>query len=203
MNYGNTKTKRMHQLKLFLLAVLMFFSGCIVIPAQTASISLNQTNVRKGEVRISNVLMVGSGTVASEVFLENLSAELIQSFKTRGVPTEFTFMGKMPPSASLPLESLIQDKFDTYLVFKSSNNAYLDMSKEKVKVYGPDNMTRKKYGNQYAERYTVTLYHKKEKIQAIWQGDLAIDFDLANSSRYKEISKLILDELVKNQFLLH
>ncbi len=196
------KTKLMLNLKLSLFIVVIFISGCVVIPTYKARISLNPTSQNHQEVQINNVLLIGTGSVASKVFLENLSAEMMRSFSSKGIESEFSYIGKIPPTTALKLDSLKQDKYDSYLVFKSANASYLDMTKVKFIAISPAAMATR-YGNQYAETFTVTLYNGKDKQQIIWQGELDVDFDIANDSRYKQISKLIFNEFVKSRILLN
>jgi hypothetical protein len=58
------------------------------------------------------------------------------------------------------------------------------------------------YGNQYSEKYSITLYSSEGKLQKIWEGNLSVDFDVANKSKYKQISELIFSELSKGNIRL-
>jgi hypothetical protein len=46
------------------------------------------------------------------------------------------------------------------------------------------------------------LYNGKGDLQILWEGELAVDFDLANDGRYKQIAKLIFSQLIKDRILL-
>ena len=190
----------MLHLRLTLLAMTAFFSGCIVIPTYTANISLGTTRYNEQKVQVKNMLLIGTGPVASEIFLENLSTEMTKSLKQKSVQCRFSYIGKIPQAGPLKIDNLLSDEFDAYLVFKASDQSYLDMNKQKFKGYGPGVVTTG-YGNQFADTYALTLYTRKKTLQIVWQGDLRVDFDLANDSRYKQISNLIFNELVKNRVL--
>jgi hypothetical protein len=142
------------------------------------------------------------GPVASRVFLEKLAEEMNKSFKSRGIQSKFSYLGKISQRSQLKLDSLADGKFDTYLVFKSGDSSYLDMTKEQFTAMGPG-VVGTGYGNQYKNLYTVTLYTKKDGMQMIWQGDLNVDFDLANDYRYKKVAKLIFGEFAKNHILVN
>lgn len=178
----------------------ILLSGCIVVPTYTNHISFQPTRQSEQKVTFNNVLMIGAGPVASRVFLDNLSTEMMQTFKRKGVESDFSYVGKVPSSATLKLDSLVVAPFDACLVFRASEDSYLNMTNAKFTAIGPG-VVATSNGNHYQDTYTVSLYTKKENMQLVWQGDLEVDFDLANDSRYKHISGLIFKELVKNQVL--
>jgi hypothetical protein len=155
------------------------------------------------DTRLSNVLLVGTGSVKSQIFLDNLSGEMMQRFKQQGVQADFTYLDKTPPSASFNFDKAKSDKYDCYLVFKSANESYLDMTKEKYSAISAGGSVIKGYGNQYVESYNVKLYSGKGNQEVLWQGELFVDFDIANERNYKQISKLFFDEFKKHRFLLN
>ena len=183
---------------LVIFAVLI--SGCVVVPTYKARITLTPTIQNNQELQIRRVLLIGTGSSASGIFLDNLSAEMIRSLGSKDIRSAFKYIGKVPQSTTLKIDSLKEDIYDSYLVFNAANDLYLDMTKAKFTAIGPG-ATVTGYGNQFKETYTVTLYNGGQKEQILWQGELAVDFDIVNSSRYKQISQLILNELAKNRIL--
>jgi len=180
--------------KLFLIIAM---SGCVVIPTYSAKISLKPTIEMPVKDPVQNILLIGSGTVASRVFFENLSQEFQKSNAMKKIKTSFVYVGKSHKTASFLIDSLQGKNYDACLLFQSGNNEALEMTKAKyIAVVGPG-VSSTGYGNRYAEIFLVTLYNKKEKLSTLWQGDLFVDFDLANNSRYKEISNLFLKEFEK------
>jgi hypothetical protein len=187
-------------LRLLALSFIVLLSGCIIIPTYNTSISLKSSDQNEQGIPINNVLLIGTGTMASQIFLDNLSTELIRSFKAKSITADYSYKGKVPDLLTLKIDSLVTDQYDTYIVFKSINNSLLDMDKVKYAAVGPGTYGTG-YGNQYAEKFTIMLYTKKEKPELLWQGHLDVDFDLANDTRYKKIARLLMNELAKNHFV--
>ena len=180
------------------LGVIVLFSSCVVIPTYNERFSLRPTTLNYHRVPITNVLLVGTGASPSKIFLQNLSTEMIQSLKGRGIESEFSHAGQVHYPKALNLDSIITQKYDGYLVFEAANTPVLNMTKEKFSVIGAGTVGRV-YGNQFSENYTVTMYSVQKHV--LWQGNLAIDLDIAGTFKYKEISKRILSELSKGQVL--
>lgn len=195
-----SNTKLMRNAKLLLAIFTLLLAGCLVIPTYKARISVHTTAYNKQEVQVQNMMLVGTGPVASRVFLDNLHTEMTQSLKSKGVESRFSYAGSGSQYGPLKLDSLISDQYDAYLVFKATGPAQLNMTKPQYSAIGPG-VVGTGYGNQYVENYTVSLYKGKEKLQLVWKGEMEVDFDLANDSRYKQISQLLLKELVDRHIL--
>jgi len=179
------------KLKISTIIICSILSGCI-IPLYTAKISL-KGNPPINQTTISRVLIVGGGPVGSRVFMENLSEEMIQSFKKKGIECEYSYVGK--PNSHIKLDTLINSKYDSYIVFDPKNIDYLNMTNPKYET-----SVGTAYGNQYVEEFLVSLYSNKPP-ELIWQGKLSLDFDLANEEKYKKISQLIFKEFSNHKFI--
>lgn len=181
--------------------LLIFLMGCVVIPTSKTRFTLHTNSQSNKGMHMLNVLMVGTGNVASRVFLDNLATELGESFKKKGIESQFSYIGKVDQQTAIRLDTLSQSRYDAFLVFNAANTSKLNMTDMKYVAFGRG-MVGTGYGNQFSELYTLTLYNK-ESMQIMWQGNLTVDFDLADDNKYKTVSKLILNELVKSKVLLN
>lgn len=191
----------MLRFNLILLVTILTLQGCIVVPTHIDDYSLKVINKNEQEVHMRNVLLIGTGPVASRLFLESLSSKMMHALQLNGVQSSFSFVGKVPQYGSFNMDSLVKPPFDTYLLFRASDKNSLDMSKQKYTAYGYGGITATGYGNQYQETYKVTLYQKRAQLEMVWEGDLNVDLDLAKDQWYRQISKEILDEFAKNDIL--
>jgi hypothetical protein len=200
------------RLSVLLASTLFLLSGCIVIPTYRERFSLETTQSVTQPIEMHRVMLVGTGPMASQVFLDNLSTQIKPLFERKGISTEFLYAGKVAQTTQIRLESLVSNDFDACLVFRASDDSHLNMTKEKYRVAGGGAATvsgsayigtaaGSLYGNQYKDTYTVYLYKKDGKPQIIWQGHLKLDFDLATEARYKQIAHLICQELITQQLL--
>lgn len=188
----------MFTFRFLLFVLLFFFSRCVIIPTYTERTSIETINHMAETSTFSNVLIVGTGVVSSRVFLDNLYSELNKSLESRGVHSSFAFVGKV---TSVNLDSLRNYKFDAYLIFKGTDSTILNMQKVKFIGYGPGIQTTA-YGNQFREKYTVTLFTGQHRAVPLWKGILNVDFDLANNHKYANLSKMIIKEIEHEGLLL-
>ncbi len=184
--------------------VCTIFSGC-VIPTYLGKSTLTEKRVNKNAVKITNLLIVGVGSTASRVFLENLSVKIIKLFVHSNIPCDFTYAGKISRGEQVNLKDIITFQYNSYLVLNPVDTSYMDTNKQ-VAMYGtplPGGYagTGSIMGNQYKEDFDVELYSSSHIVNRVWQAELKVDFDIANADRYKKIAKEIFKGLVKNGFI--
>jgi hypothetical protein len=192
----------MLKVKLLLPVFVALLGGCVTItvPSYAPRITLETTHKNVQDIKVNNLLLVGTGPVASRVFLDNLTIQITRSLQKRNIRWGFSYAGNIPRSAPVTLDTLASASFDTYLVFRAAGKSYLDMTKP-ISMRTSSSGSTTYIGNQYKETYTVSLYNKKEKMQLVWQGEMEVNFDLANDGRYEQIAHLILKELEKEHIL--
>ena len=190
----------MFKTMVLLLIPAFFFTGCIVIPTYTAHMSLQTTEENTSPVTMTNVLVVGNGKVSHHVVFDNLAQELTATFAKKGVHSATFFLPAVPHPSAVLMDSLSSGVYDYCLVLNAGDSVVLNMTKEKFFAVGPG-VSGTGYGNQFLTSYTISLFANDAEKHLVWQGDMHVDFDLANDQKYKKISKMIVNEMVKNGVL--
>lgn len=188
------------QALLFILSVACFQS-CVVIPTYKSEIKLTTIEHDSVPVKIENVLLIGAGKIPARLFLENLSGRMGAFLKAQNVQSNFLFMNTIPVPFKIKDTTYSTETHDSYLVFKSAYEGYLDMNNKKFIAAGPG-VYGESFGNQYLETFIISLYKQKETLQLIWRGKLELDFDIVNEQKYQKISNLIYKELLKKNVLI-
>ena len=169
----------------FIHAVL--FSGC-VIPKYFPGIALTDSIRNEKKVNIDNILIVGAGSTASRLFLENLSTEMIKRFKKNKLSCSFNYVGKIPAASHLKVESFIEPGFETYFIFSPIDTSFVNKMKEKYVAFMPipgiGSAVGTNYGNQYKQKFLLELYTNVEGLQLIWKAELILDFDVSLSKSF-------------------
>jgi len=189
---------------LWTIILCIIYSGC-VIPTYTGKSTLNETEVSKFDAKITSLLIVGVGSTASRLFLENLSPEIIKLFVRSHIQCNFIYAGKIPRRSHINLKKIIASQYDAYLVLNPIDTSYIDVHKS-VAVFasplpGGYGASGSVIGNQYKEDYYIELYTSNKSLNKVWQAELKVDFDVANPGRYEIIAKEIFDRLLKNGFI--
>jgi len=196
-----TKTNPMFKTTLLLSLLCWISTGCIIIPTYDQNIKIaTKHHWQKAEPR--HILFIGTGPVGSRVFLDNLTSELITTIKRKGKEGEFAYLGKRMNTVPLPLDSLMNPRFDTYIVFRSSERTQLNMTMPKATGFGPGGFVATQYGNQFVDTYRVSVLNAAANLELAWEGILEVDIDLAVDTKYKTITDKLCRELAKNGIVL-
>ena len=176
-------------------------TGCLVLPEYWPQVSLNTAEQNPQGKPIHRILLTGSGEIPTQLFLENLSDEMIASLKRNGVLADFLFTDTLADPVKARPAGITANQFDAILVFKPNKDLHLNMTKHKYSVAAPG-VSGKGYGNQYRQSFVLTLYEEQANHEVIWQGDLSVDFDIVTETKYKKLAKMILSELAKKNIVL-
>lgn len=185
----------MYKLLLSAIILVIITTGC-VIPTYTGKSMLSETEVSKSDQKISSVLIVGAGSTASRLFLENLSTDIIQLFTQQGIHCEFNYVGKIPRGSHVNLKTIANPKYDSYLVLSPMDTSFVDIHKS-VAVFatplpGGYGASGSLIGNQYKEDYYAGFYTSGSSLNKVWGGELKVDFDLPLLPNIKRLQKAYL-----------
>jgi hypothetical protein len=180
------------------------YCSCIV-PTYIGKSALYETSVRKSNTKIKSILLVGVGSTPSRLFLENLSTEIIKSFKRLNITCDYTYEGKIPRGSHVDLREIVTTDYNAYLVINPIDTSYIDAHKD-VGIFatplpGGYGASGSVIGNQYKEDFYVELYTNNSLLNKVWQAELKLDFDVVNKDNYVKITKEIFDRLIKNGFI--
>ena len=189
----------MHKLIISLI-ILLAFTGC-VLPTYIGQSTLNETGVKKSDIKYATVLVVGAGSMPSRFFLENLSEEIMKLFKQHKIEADFTYLGKIPRRSHVDVNKLVTSKYNAYLIFHSMDTSYSNTHKDVAIVAAtiPGGFASGSViGNQYKEDFYAEFYTNVDSLNRVWQGELKVDFDFAKTTRYETIAKDLFEKLLKN-----
>lgn len=206
MNDNQThKLSSMQQRSLLIIFFTIVFTSC-VIPTYLGKSKLKETEVKKSDVRLSHVLIVGAGSTASRLFLENLSTELTKLLAQNNIQSDFRYVGKIPRGSLLNLKEMTSSKYNGYLVLNPTDTSYTYTDKEVGYAATPLPAGYAGYGtisgNQYIEEFNLQFYTSSDSLTKVWQGELLVDFDFATSGRYQKIAEQIISKFIKHRIII-
>lgn len=142
-----------------------------------------------------NVLIIGAGSVASRIFMDNLWKNLDGRLNKRKIKTNLVFVENSKPGAQFDRPVLDSLNYDAYIIFYPVNSADLTMNgTTKIPlVYGAS--VNAISPNYYKQEFSVQIYMKADKAKPVWEKNLPVDIDLLDEKNYDQISAYILNYL--------
>lgn len=137
-------------------------------------------------LRVKNVLIIGAGSAASSVFMDNLSKSFRALLTTKGVATDYIFAGNRKPGSRFDNRALDRLNYDAYLILYPLNSANIVMNRAYPLAKVP---------NSYQQRFSVQTYLRTDKEKPVWEGRLQVDLDPTDKEKYKEICYYLFNYL--------
>lgn len=187
---------------LLLFATIITTSLQNCIPTYFGSSSLAETKRNASVKPITNVLIVGVGSMPSRVFLSNLSKELSNCLAKNKIQSTYNYKGQIPRLSNLDINKVVTENYDSYLILTPVDTSFTNLSKSvgvfATPVGGGYVASGNIIGRQYKEAFYVDLYsNNNNSTEKIWQGILRVDFDFVEPERYRKIAREIVDKIVK------
>lgn len=155
--------------------------------------------------------MVGAGSTASRVFLENLHTALLADFKANNIQTDFLYLGKTERKTNINLSKIENLKHHFFLLFTPTdtsnftqlkyNDNILVGSLSSLGAMAAKNIYNSKSHNYYNEVFFVEVFTSENLQEPLLIMKLWLEFDLAKQKKYTYISQLILKELKQHNFI--
>jgi hypothetical protein len=157
------------------------------------------------KLNVHNILITGAGSMASRLFLENLTEALTLKFKKEGSITQYHFLENTNLNDSFKLETVDSFHYDVLIVLFPITAANLTINHANEPVFplrfdallGRPGLSP----NNYQQLFGVSVYSRIIHPKLVWRTGLNLNFDLAEDrDTYKEITKFIFKELSDNYF---
>jgi hypothetical protein len=148
-----------------------------------------------GKSTVKKVLIIGAGSAASRVFMDNFSKSMAGLLNEKGVAAQYIFREYVKPGTQFDRRALDSLDYDAYIVLYPINTADLTMNREgripiwngfSVKGYAP---------NIYKQAFSVQAYLKTDKTKPVWEARLPVDLDPIEKEQYNDICYYIFNYL--------
>ncbi len=157
------------------------------------------------------IFIVGAGTIASRVFLENLSSKLIENLKKKGIDAEYSYLGKTEKDIILDFKNLQTKGFDAIFFFNPTGTSKTKIGAKSLDsipghtgakiasliLFGNTASTYKYFVN-YMEIFNISIFDITNTSNPIWEAFLGVDGNFSKKKMYKKITEKIILNMTNN-----
>jgi hypothetical protein len=182
-----------------LVIILLLLIGCRSQRSLPASDLANKKIVK---IPVKKILIVGTGSISSRLFLDNLSDHIINLLNKKGVQGNFSFQENAKAELKFNVDISDSLEYNAFLIFQPMNKADFTMNKPN-KIPIPLLGNAEVYGltaNTYKQQFLIQTFVKSNKRTPIWEATLNASFDLTEKETYKQYSTDIVNILSTNFF---
>jgi hypothetical protein len=155
-----------------------------------------QKNLRpsKDDAPSEKILIIGAGSVASEIFMENLTKNITVRLNKR-IGSHLIFLKNIKPGSPFNKTSLNSLDYDAYIIFYPLDSSKLVMNRTgQIPFFGGTRLNAL-VPNSYKQKFLVQIYMKTDKAKPVWETSLHVDLDPIDEEKYNDISSYILNYL--------
>lgn len=188
--------------------IILLFTQINVYQLYAQKITLVETKRNTIQKKFSTVLIIGAGPNATRLFLDNLSQKLIKSLHKKEINVTYYYDGHLNRNTQIDFKSLIDEKFDGYIVFNLSDTSQVTRKNTTLPISIPIsggrgmasiNLNYSKL--RYAEDFVIEFFEYSNSKISIWEAILKVDLDFSKEKFYTNITDLLIKSFNQNKLL--
>jgi hypothetical protein len=156
--------------------------------------------------KIKNILLIGVGTSATRIFLDDLNDHIIKELNNDGVLTKYYFLGKSIAEERSGFDTIDKAGFDVVLFFLPKGESLFDVqgktyrNKSKTAI-GPITTKIAKSQVYYEQDFNFLLCMPTGNLKEIWTASVRVSCDLTKSKNAKKVGTKLLSSLKSNKYI--
>ena len=181
---------------------LLFSISIFISCTSSQKIGLFDSRTNQTKVTAHKIFILGSGTNATRLFLENITASLQKRFSKTGTESILIFSNN--PEAII-LNKYKNDGYDAIILFNARDSAVVNSSTytNTVGVSGGAlngaQFRSSAHSNEYKQNFYFSFYSNPEKPNLVYEGYLDLHFDFADNTKYNIIANKIFKKFKENK----
>ena len=156
--------------------------------------------------RFDSILIIGAGSTATRIFLDDLVTQLAEKLDSKNVVTTYMYLGKKNEMLNEFLDTFKNAGYKVIMVFQPKEQASLYTKKRRsinfVQLGDRSIVSSARQDKlNYEGEFIIVLYENNQKKRDFWKASLKVRNDPSKSRSAKKISNWILSSFTKNNYL--
>lgn len=156
--------------------------------------------------RFDSILIIGAGSTATRIFLDDLVTQLTEKFDTKNVVTTYMYLGKKNEMLNEFLDTFKNSDYKVIMVFQPKEQASLYTKNRRginfVQLGDRSFVSPARQDKlNYEGEFIIVLYENNQKKRDFWKASLKVHNNPGKSRSAKKISNWILSIFSKNNYL--
>lgn len=185
--------------------VFLFIHPCL-FSQRIKKTSFEEITADPSNQKFDSILIIGTGSTATRIFLDDLVTELTEKFDTRNVVTTYRYLGNKREMLNEFLDTFRNMDYKVIMIFQPGERASMYTKSSKGVYYLPlGDMNFVSPGRKeklnYEEEFLIVLYENNQGKRDFWKASLKVHSDPGKSRLAKKISNWIFSSFKKNKYL--
>lgn len=194
-------------MKIVLLLFWLLLLNTFAFGQHRNKIPVETVKIDSAVYKLQNVLIMGSGSVSTRIFLDNLTEELSWKLSSDTIKSTYLYGGKTLEEAQQKYDKLSNEEFQFLLVFFPGDKGSLKINRDQ-KTYpfslpnrGTFNPIIKNDNIIYEENFIAQLYLIEKTPKILWTTSFSIFEDIRSKKLYDQVSSTIYNSFKEYGYL--
>ncbi len=157
-------------------------------------------------IKLDSILILGIGSSVTRIFLDDLSAKIIEELKTQDIIASYSYLGKNRDEANKQFRLMNKGGYKAILVFLPKDTALFETKNFRSTNtthgdYGPIQTTRTYSRLSYQQSFNFQFYKTGKVMQRFWNALVDIDCDPGKKYATKKLANKLLNRLKNNKYI--
>lgn len=190
---------------------VLIFIGFLLIHSCLFSQGIKKTTLKElsadnSNIRFDSILIIGTGSTATRIFLNDLVTRLTAKLNTKNVVATYLYLGKKNETLSEFPDTFKNAGYRVIMVFQPKEPASLYTKNRRsinLLQLGDKNFVSpvRQVKLNYEGEFIIVLYENNQKRRAFWKALLKVHNDPGKRPPAKKISNWIFLRFTKNNYL--
>lgn len=187
--------------------LLFLFLACLNVFSQNnKKLAFEQTFVDTIENRIDSILLIGIGSSATRIFLDDLSQHLKKNFMDDRIETKYHYAGIDLKKAKADFDTINKQGFKAILCFLPNDPAVFEVQAHLTGMsvpsrFGPITYRRASSSILYQQGFDFQLHLPSVAMKKIWAASVDVSGEAGKSKRAKQLGDKLYACFKANNYL--
>lgn len=189
----------------YFLLVLSF--ACLNVTSQNnKKLVFEQTFVDTIENRIDSILLIGIGSSATRIFLDDLSQYLKKNFLNDRIETKYHYAGPGLKKAQADFDTINKQGFKAILFFLPNDPAVFEVQAYFTRMSVPSSFGQIRYKHAsssilYQQGFDFQLHTTNRGMKKIWAASVDVSGEAGKSKRARQVADKLHAYFKANSYL--
>jgi hypothetical protein len=188
----------------YLVILMLFWSHSF--SQRNASVVFEGKLVDSIDKQIDSILLVGTGSSTTRIFLDDLSQHLIKVLNNNGIEANYRYVGRTPTETQSAFDTINKKGYKAILFFLPKGSSFWDVQGNSNRfssntAIGTVNITTASSRIDYQQDFNFLLCISESKMKNVWTASVEVSGDLSKPKAANKVANKLVSDFKKNRYI--
>lgn len=173
---------------------------------RNASVVFEGKLVDSIDKQIDSILLVGTGSSTTRIFLDDLSQHLIKVLNDKGIKANYRYVGRTPTETQSAFDTINKKGYKAILFFLPKGSSFFDVQGNSNRfssntAIGTVTITTASSRIGYQQDFKFLLCITDKKMKNVWTASVEVSGDLSKPKAANKVANKLVSDFKKNRYI--